>query len=801
MKNKILAILLFFCSTAAIKAENLIIESKQISIDKNKQLSIFENDVVITTPENQIIESDYAEYNKEDGIIILKKNVKAIDNEMNEVYADYAEYNEGLKTLNTIGKTNIKTSEGYILEGKDIVFDNLNKYIKSQSLTTITDQNNNKIYLSNFEYLTNKFIFKSIGEIKVEDNLQNTYNFSQIYIDTKSKELLGTDIKSYLNNKSFKIDERNKPRIFANNVKIDKEITEFNKANFTLCNYRKDDKCPPWTIQSTKMLHDSKKKTIYYDNALIKIYDIPVFYTPKFSHPDPSVKRRSGFLVPSFLDTKNLGEGLTVPYFWAINKERDFTITPKLFVNENPLFLAEYRQIFKNSNLIFDMGFTEGYKKTAANKKKGNKTHFFSKFVKNFENINNNSKSTLSITTQDSTNDKYFKLYNINSELVEDDIDTLKNTLNFTHSDDDIFFGFNMSIFETLKDGYNDKYEYIYPELTFDKNLFNNSVLGSVNYNNNLKIHTYDTNKTSKTFVNNFDWSSITKKLNSGIQTSLLGNLKNINYEKKNISKFKTDTTSELFGSLGLLNKIDLYKKIGNFSEHYLSPKILLRYSPGEMRKEDSNIKLSPSNAFNLNRFNSNDNYETGLSASIGFDYEIKKQSKKIDFSVSQIINQNENKKMPTSMGLDEKLSDLVGTAKYSINDDFELNYNFAVDQNYKEFNYNEISANTKFNSLELNLNYLQEKKHIGNNEYLKSKINYKIGNDTNLGYEFKRNLITNSSEFYNLSYEYFNDCLRAGLVFRREFYNDSEIEAENSLMFKITLTSFGGVDSPKFNQ
>ena len=84
-------------------------------------------------------------------------------------------------------------------------------------------------------------------------------------------------------------------------------------------------------------------------------------------------------------------------------------------------------------------------------------------------------------------------------------------------------------------------------------------------------------------------------------------------------------------------------------------------------------------------------------------------------------------------------------------------------------------------------INYLQEKNHIGNNEYIKSKINYEIGNDKNLTYEFKRNLITNSSEFYNLSYEYFNDCLRAGLVFRREFYNDSEIEAENSLMFKVT--------------
>ena len=50
------------------------------------------------------------------------------------------------------------------------------------------------------------------------------------------------------------------------------------------------------------------KKTIYYDNALIKVYNIPIFYFPKFSHPDPTVKRRSGFLPPSITSTKNLGK-------------------------------------------------------------------------------------------------------------------------------------------------------------------------------------------------------------------------------------------------------------------------------------------------------------------------------------------------------------------------------------------------------------------------------------------------------------------------------------------------------------
>ena len=64
-----------------------------------------------------------------------------------------------------------------------------------------------------------------------------------------------------------------------------------------------------------------------------------------------------------------------------------------------------------------------------------------------------------------------------------------------------------------------------------------------------------------------------------------------------------------------------------------------------------------------------------------------------------------------------------------------------------------------------------------------------------------KRNLIKDSSEFYDLSYEYINDCLRAGIVYRREFYNDSELETENSLMFRVTLSNFGNINSTSFNK
>ena len=217
------------------------------------------------------------------------------------------------------------------------------------------------------------------------------------------------------------------------------------------------------------------------------------------------------------------------------------------------------------------------------------------------------------------------------------------------------------------------------------------------------------------------------------------------------------------------------------------------------MRKELSGSRLNPINAFTLNRVESLNNFETGLNTTVGVDYKIKNKSKEFDFSLAQIINDQENKKMAQETSLDEKLSDLVGSANYKINENINLNYNFALDQNYNDFNYNEFGSSLNFNSFKVDFNYLHEGKHIGDKEYFKTKLNFNNSENSLISFETKRNLITNSSEFYNLSYEYLNDCLKAGLVYRREFYNDSELEPENSLMFKITLIPFGNINSPAF--
>ena len=405
----------------------------------------------------------------------------------------------------------------------------------------------------------------------------------------------------------------------------------------------------------------------------------------------------------------------------------------------------------------------------------------------------------MSFQTQDVSNDKYLKLYKIKSDLVDYNSSTLENSLSFTTENNDMFFGVNASIYETLKDSYNDKYEYIMPNLTFDKNLFNNQY-GNLDLQTNFKVQNYDTNKLKSFFINDLNWISNNISFDSGLQGKFLANLKNINYEAKNIEIYKEDVTRELRGALGYLSEVFLQKE-SNSGKHFFTPKILFRYSPGNMRKETDGVRLDPINAYNLNRLEELDNYESGLSSTIGFDYKKETNNRNFDFSVAQIINDRENKKMSSKTSLDEKVSDLVGTMSYQLTDKIDLKYDFALDQNYSDFNYNELGTILNLDPVSINFNYLTENKHLGDQEYFTTNIKYLRGNDDILSFETKRNLITNSSEFYNLSYEYVNDCLRAGLVYRREFYDDSEVESENSLMFKITLTPFGNIASPSFSK
>ncbi|HHH89572.1 MAG TPA: LPS-assembly protein LptD [Aliiroseovarius sp.] len=107
---------------------------------------------------------------------------------------------------------------------------------------------------------------------------------------------------------------------------------------------------PLWAIRSSSVVHDQEKRRLYFRNAQFRVMDIPVFYLPRLSLPDPGVTRATGFLMPSLRRNSRVGTGVRVPYFIALGKHADLTVTPMLTDVTTTLELR-YRQVFRAGHL------------------------------------------------------------------------------------------------------------------------------------------------------------------------------------------------------------------------------------------------------------------------------------------------------------------------------------------------------------------------------------------------------------------------------------------------------------------
>ena len=85
-----------------------------------------------------------------------------------------------------------------------------------------------------------------------------------------------------MNQPGISANSDNDPRFFSNTMSLSENTNTFGKGVFTYCKNRGDDECPPWSLQSEKIKHDLAKKTIYYDNVVLKVYNFPIFFSPKF---------------------------------------------------------------------------------------------------------------------------------------------------------------------------------------------------------------------------------------------------------------------------------------------------------------------------------------------------------------------------------------------------------------------------------------------------------------------------------------------------------------------------------------
>jgi len=135
--------------------------------------------------------------------------------------------------------------------------------------------------------------------------------------------------------------------------RVEGNRTEIRRAVYSPCDLCESDPTRPpiWQIKAEKVIHDKEAQVIEYRDANIDIGGIPVLWTPYFSHPDPSVKRQSGFLSPTGGYSTTLGAHATTPYFWAISPDKDATFAPMFTTDAGFIMSGEYREAFSNGYL------------------------------------------------------------------------------------------------------------------------------------------------------------------------------------------------------------------------------------------------------------------------------------------------------------------------------------------------------------------------------------------------------------------------------------------------------------------
>ena len=171
------------------------------------------------------------------------------------------------------------------------------------------------------------------GAIISAEKLITTADFAEAFVQTLS--VVGKD----------------DTRIVARRaIRRDGNVTEFEQGKFTPCKTEAG-KPPLWCIAAQRIIHDKDKQTITYQDAQFELFGVPVLYTPYFQHADPSVKSRSGFLMPEYSTYSRLGMGIETPYHFALDPSYDFLFNPMYLSKQGMLYQGEWRQKLRVGNV------------------------------------------------------------------------------------------------------------------------------------------------------------------------------------------------------------------------------------------------------------------------------------------------------------------------------------------------------------------------------------------------------------------------------------------------------------------
>ncbi len=589
------------------------------------------------------------------------------------------------------------------------------------------------------------------------------------------------------------------------------------KGSYTACEPCKADpsRAPLWAIKANRVTHHKDEQRVSYEATTFEVAGVPVAYTPYFSHPDGSVKRKSGFLTPRVGFDSDLGGIYQQQYYWDIAPEKDLTVGLMAMTEEAPLLLTEYRQRFENAEIKVSGGGTYSGRtdRTAGNDVEREKKERGHLFVDGLWDINDKWRAGTAI--QLVSDEQYLNQYDLSNE------DVLENKLYVERFSDRDYATARLIRFKDIR--VNDRVEdqpNVLPEIYSQFLGAPNSLLGG----------RWSVGASALGLQREGDEQDLARaSLEAGWQGRHVGNIGLVNTldltmrgdayrvndraltsagDNRDESTLRAFTRAHLKTSLPFEREFEATQMV-------LEPLVAmtvgshLNQSNDDVPNEDSqDVFLDAVNIFSPNRFPGYDRIEdevhatygvrTGLYADNGYQGEV--------FFGQSYRFDKEGNPFPKGSGLSEQKSDFVGNISARMGEKFQLNYGMQLANDNFASQRHEIDARGKIGRLSLGTRYFYANALQGtgldeSREQIRNDARYQILDDWAVFGTTQYDLARETEGLRKLSYglDYQGQCVNFLVTGQRTLTRDSTGDSGTKIMMRLGLKNLGEFQTSGF--
>jgi len=638
------------------------------------------------------------------------------------------------------------------------------------------------------------------GNVSLTDEHGNTVFADYVELTKDLKEAAIESIRMLLSDKS---------RLAANSGKrTGGNLNEFNYAVYSPCQLCAEDptRAPLWQIKAVKVTYDEAAHKIEYEDATFELFGVPVLYTPYFEHPDGTVKRASGVLTPQFGLSSKLGAHVQIPYFWAISPDKDLTIAPIFSTNEYPVMLGTYRQRVQDG--LFSITLSGTLSDENEPSVGINEDDFRGHISGNgLFDIDQNWRWGFDINR--ATDKTYERLFDFSDD---------RSLTSRAYAE--MFDGRNYasiqtySFYSTRAEDVNDETPIVTPLM--DYNYVSEPVALSGYF-------TFDADAMVLTRVSGLDTRRIS--LNGGWRmpvTSSWGDVTTISatvradlYQFNDLDPTSDDpnphnvptedgVSGRLFPQLQVEWRYPFAGAHDGWHE-VIEPIAAITAAPnksnfGDIPNEDSlDVEFDDTNLFDPDRFAGLDRVDTGQRATYGLRWSFVTDGGGTgSVFVGQSYQFNEDANFALGSGLENHLSDVVGSVQVSPIEDFDLLYRFRYDTNSLRPRRNELLMSAGPSMLHLDLDYAflaseaDPASEFGDRQEIAGKLSSQF-TDYWSGFIGGRYDIENTRILsYGIGIEYEDECFDVRTSVEREEFQDQERDPDWKVLFRIGLKNLG---------